>query len=317
MLAALALLSGWSVAGASEQRPAKLPLERSEQVDGHLSLTVVDLAPRFLDFHAAARDADADTRWRLWQERYGFAAVPPTDEGMAMARSMLDAAWDDYPAALPVIEAGASAMQPAPMPVLREVAALLGLDRPFAMQVFAYVGAFDGNAFTAAQDGVPLVAIPLEMDRDLRERVFRHEMTHAVHIATAGLSGGWERSIAETVIQEGLAMHAVRVLLPGREDREYIEHSAGWYQTAMARAPAILRGIEPALDAADGETVFRYTMGSGTTGIEREAYLTGWLVVGRLLEQGRSFAEIARIPAAEMPALVRSTIVTLLPAEPR
>ena len=48
----------------------------------------------------------------------------------------------------------------------------------------------------------------------------------------------------------------------------------------------------------------------GTTGLEREAYAAGWLVVGDLLKQGKSFAEIARIPSAEMPAVVRAVIET-------
>ena len=45
----------------------------------------------------------------------------------------------------------------------------------------------------------------------------------------------------------------------------------------------------------------RFTMGKGPSGLEREAYYAGWLVVGYWLEHGTTFAEIARIPEAEMP----------------
>lgn len=45
-----------------------------------VTLDVEDLTPRFLAFYEAvqAEGADADRRWQLWQEHYGFAAVPPT-----------------------------------------------------------------------------------------------------------------------------------------------------------------------------------------------------------------------------------------------
>jgi hypothetical protein len=56
------------------------------------------------------------------------------------------------------------------------------------MRVIVYVGEFDNNAFSFKQDGKPIVAIPLEMSTARRELAFTHEMTHAVHIETAGLS---------------------------------------------------------------------------------------------------------------------------------
>jgi hypothetical protein len=137
-------------------------------------------------------------------------------------------------------------------------------------------------------------------------------MTHAVHIATAGLSGSWERSIAETIVQEGLAMHVAQTVAPGRDVRAYIEHKEGWYDAAMAKSDAILRGLLPELDKSDSPTVFRYTLGTGNTGTEREAYVAGWLVVGELLKEGRSFPDIARVPSADMAKLVRTTIERML-----
>ncbi len=288
----------------------KAPAQRNTIVQGERTLEVVDLTPRFIDFYQAAAAADPETRWTLWNEKYGFAAVPPTPEGMKMARGMLDAAWPRYANALPLIRQGAGSVEPRPEVVLRKVADLLGLHKPFVMQVTVYVGAFDGNAFTAAPQGRPIVAIPIEMDASQREAVLPHEMTHAVHIATAGLTGGWERSIAETIMQEGLAMHVAKAAAPGHDDRDYTEHTPGWYDAVMSRSDAILQGLLPELEKSDSQSVFRFTMGRGTTGLEREAYAAGWFVVGDLLKQGKSFAEIARIPSAEMPAVVRAVIET-------
>ena len=78
----------------------------------------------------------------------------------------------------------------------------------------------------------------------------------------------------------------------------------------MSRSDAILQGLLPELEKSDSQSVFRFTMGRGTTGLEREAYAAGWFVVGDLLKQVKSFAEIARIPSAEMPAVVRAVIET-------
>ena len=301
-----------AVAQAPTEPPKKVPPARSEVVDGQRRLHIVDLSPRFLDFYRAAANVDADARWQLWNEKYGFAAVPPTPEGQQLARKLLDDAWPRYSQALPLIREGVAAMEPKPEVVLKKVADVLGLDGPFEMQVTVYVGAFDGNAFTMAQDGKPIVSIPLEMDAAQRALVLPHEMTHAVHIATAGLSGGWERSIAETIMQEGLAMHVAQTVTPGRDVRAYIEHKPGWYDAAMAKSDAILRGLLPELDKSDSPTVFRYTMGTGSTSTEREAYIAGWLVVGELLKEGRSFPDIARVHSAEMPRLVRTTIERIL-----
>jgi len=56
----------------------------------------------------------------------------------------------------------------------------------------------------------------------------------------------------------------------------------------------------------------RFTMGAGTTGLEREAYYVGWLVVDYLLSHQLSFADIARIPEKEMPARVADAVDHLL-----
>lgn len=76
LLAVLMLCLSSAVASTSTDE--RVPAARTEHTDGSLKLTVVDVSPRFLDFYAVAREADADARWALWDRRYGFAAVPPS-----------------------------------------------------------------------------------------------------------------------------------------------------------------------------------------------------------------------------------------------
>src|SRR5262249_39962665 len=149
-----------------------------------LHLTTKDLTPKFLHFYdeATQKPLSDDERWGLWKKEYGFAAVPPTPEGQAMARAMLDSAWASYPKALPTIRKGAAGLVPDPHETLASIAALLRPEAPVEMELLVYVGTFDDNAFTTAENGDSItVALPIESDPDFRTFLMTHEMTHAVH----------------------------------------------------------------------------------------------------------------------------------------
>src|SRR3712207_6375486 len=92
---------------ASAQKSSRAPA---------LSVEVVDLTPRFIKFYetAIAEKADPQRRWQLWQQLYGFAAVPPTPEGKTMARTLLDKAWSQYPKVMARIRQGAAVLKPSP-----------------------------------------------------------------------------------------------------------------------------------------------------------------------------------------------------------
>jgi hypothetical protein len=314
MRGALVVLGGIALAAAAPLLAEKLPPVRSEQADARLKVEIVDLTPRFLAFYEAARAApDAAARFALWTEHYGFAAVPPGPRGEELARRLLNQGWPRYAAALPQIRRGASVFGNEPIETLRAVARLLEADGPVAIRLTAYVGAFDDNAFSTGGDP-PNIAFPVEMAPDLRRLIMAHEFTHAVHIRIAGLSGGWERSIGATILQEGLAVHVARELNPGRTMAQYIEHRPGWWVGISARKAAVLRGLLPMLARQDGEAVFRFTMGEGSTGFDREAYAAGWWVVEHLRAQGMSLARIARISEADMPGVTERAIREMLAA---
>ena len=95
---------------------------------------------------------------------YGFAAVPPTPEGEQMARKILDDAWPKYPGVLDRIRGGADNITPDPHATLGKVAELLRPRSPVNITLLVYVGGLEGNAFTAAQDGKIMTALPIEDD---------------------------------------------------------------------------------------------------------------------------------------------------------
>ncbi|HWZ13265.1 MAG TPA: hypothetical protein VNX22_09010 [Acidobacteriaceae bacterium] len=282
-----------------------------------VSLDVVDLTPKFLAFYDEAQKekANPDQRWELWKKLYGFAAVPPTPEGQAIARKLLDAAWPKYPAALDRIRQGVQGIVPKPHDALDQVSTLLAVDVPIDVRLFVYVGGFEGNAFTApAKDGGVIVAIPVEEEHP--GLLMTHEFTHALEAEQAGLSLDWRRSIAHTIFAEGLAMRATQSIHPGEADVVYVgEASPGWYERAQAKHAQILADITPHLAEDSSEAVMRYTMGKGGAGVEREAYYTGWLVIGDLLNHGWTFPRLARVTDPEMTKLCAESLARLQQAK--
>lgn len=309
---AASTLTSSAIAQSDDVRAARVPAIELERKVGHLSIDVVDLSPRFLDFEKAAVGSSPDERFAIWKKRYGFAAVPPTPEGDAMARKLLDEAWPRYAQNLARLAEGAAAMRPDPVPLIGRVAMLLGLDQPARMKLIAYVGMFENNAFTSFEEGgVPTLALPVESPPDRAMLLSAHEGTHAVHILTAKLSAGYERSIARIVFEEGLAMHASRALLPGHPEPYYTEAEPGWHASTQARIIPILGGIEPSLESKAIPDILRFTFGKGSQGFQREAYAAGWAIIGQLLRDGYSLAELARIPEEKIPETVRRAMVEL------
>jgi hypothetical protein len=307
------LLLACGAASLATSVSAKLaPLISVQSRDG-LTITVKDLSPQFLDFYAAARDMAPDARFQTWREMYGFAAVPPTPQGDSIARKLLDAAWPQYASALSTIRAGAAGMRPAPLAIALSVADLLEAPRPIRFGLTAYVGGFETNAFTYGTANGPVIAAPIEMDEATRAVLLPHEMTHAIHMIVGHLDMGYERTLGRVIFEEGLAMRVVQRLRPGLAEFQYVG-DAPWFNAAMAERRRILDQMLPHLEAKDGETVFKFTMGTGSTGRQREAYVAGWLVAGDLLRHGQTFPALARLPEAQLPAIVRDSINRMLAA---
>src|ERR1035441_8270182 len=219
-LACLALLAcggplPWSQArahAASSTPPAR----------GTVTLEVEDRSPKFLAFYeAASKDGvTSDRRWELWQSMYGFAAVPPGSDGQAMARNLFDHAWPLSPSVLERIRTQPPIVARDAKEEAIRIADLLELDRDIQVKLLLYVRGLENNAFTfMLDDGVPHVALPVEGPPESMPTLAAHELTHAVHLPLARLPGGWERSMAQTVLTEGLAMHVVKELFPGRPDQ--------------------------------------------------------------------------------------------------
>lgn len=275
-------------------------------------VTLVDLSKKFLVFFDSASRSplDRDVRWAMWQRLYGFAARPPGPFGDTLARRLFEGAWDRYPAALPRIRRGADALGFSPDSVLREVGNLLGCGGETRIRLILFVGGFEANAFAFPNaDGTQSIAIPLEAGDALG--AFVHEATHAVHHSSgcANITSGYAQSLPELVMSEGLAMRVTERLIPGQPSIHYIGGSQAWLDSARQRRMEILNGVQQHISDRGSATAQRFTFGNGTTGLGREGYYAGWVIIESLLDGGISLHQMATTPSSQLAALIGQGIL--------
>ena len=275
-------------------------------------LEVANRVPKFAAFYAeAATVTDEAARWALWKKDYGIAAVPPTPEGDALARKLLNAAWPPYPALMPSLPAKAARAERTGQDLFRRINALFATrDVAIHTRLVLFVGEFDGNEYTVPPMGGRPTTVVMPVENPALRVDLAHELSHSVNFQLAGVKTGFGAPLGETVFLEGLAMRASQAVAPGLPDSAYTElvTEPGWLAKCAARKAAILRGIAPHLEESGPDVATRFTFGQGTTGLDRELYCVGWFVTGDLLRQGKTFPELARIPEDQMVATVRRAV---------
>ncbi|GEN87758.1 hypothetical protein MKY30_10215 [Oceanobacillus sp. FSL W8-0428] len=145
-----------------------------------MQVEIINFVPKFISFYEAVRhEKEEEVIWQIWKERYGFAAVPPGEEGQIIARDMLRKAWPKYEADIEQIKR----FDPEKIQMekaLEEVKRLLGCTILVPFNVYLFIGFFEGNPFAAPlKDGKAALAWPVEVE--FSEILLRHELTHLVH----------------------------------------------------------------------------------------------------------------------------------------
>lgn len=269
-------------------------------------IEIINFVPKFLNFYRRAVGCDAETRFALWKEHYGFAAVPPGEEGALLARQQLEAAWERYAEVVPALERCSPDTEKIRR-YLSEIKRALEYDEAVDAVLVFFVGAFDGNAFAAPYgEGRTAVCLPIENGEDTVTLV--HELTHLVHGKIIGSAMRWEKTVASLVFQEGLATRLSKHLVPDREDEVYVGHRAGWLRECSEAAEQLLQGLKPFLRDCSAESIVRFTMGTGTVGKEREDYFAGWKLIGDMLDESRSFSALARVKEDDMAGVLERYI---------
>jgi len=262
------------------------------------SIEIINLVPKFLDFYNKAAGCAEETRFELWKKHYGFAAVPPGEEGEILVKQQLKDAWEKYAEVVQFLEQWVPDREKIQQH-LSKIKGVLECDESVDVVLIFFVGAFDGNAF-AAPYGENRVAVCLPIENGENQVTIVHELIHLVHGKIAGFSASWERAVASLVFQEGLATQLSKYLIPGHEPETYVASQGGWLQECCKDEKQILQGIKPYLQESSAERIYQFTMGPGTTGKVREGYFAGWKLIGDMLENGWSFSAVARVKEEDM-----------------
>jgi hypothetical protein len=277
------------------------------------TLEIADRVAKFQAFYteATAKPLDTDARFAFWQKDYGIAAVPPGPDGDAMARKLVDGAWDRYPALIPDLPALLKTDTDFAHDAFDRINALFETgDTPIHSRVVFYVGQFDNNAYSIPPDDgkAATVIFPVEMVN--AKLILAHELTHTIHIQLAGVTNSFGAPVGEIVFLEGLAMRTAQKVYPGLSETAYTEmpDTPGWLANCYAKKDAVLKGIAADLATSGRDVAMKYTFGQGNTGMQREAYCAAWIVMGKLLASGRTFPELARIPETKMVETIRAAI---------
>jgi hypothetical protein len=282
------------------------------QAQSHL-LDIDNRVSKFELFYAqaTAKPIDPNLRFALWQKLDGIAAVPPGASGDAMARQLLDSAWERYPALVPRLSKLTSHVVQMANELFEGDNKLLGTQAErIHSRLILYVGQFDNNAYTipSMAGKPPTVLMPVE-NVNLK-LALAHELAHSIHLQLAHVNNSFGAPVGETIFLEGLALRTAQREVPGLTDAAYIEMPGehGWFSNCTAKSAVIIQKIAGDLEKKGEDIASKYTFGEGNTGMSREAYCAAWFIMGELLSTGRTLPELARIPEDKMVAIIRTAI---------
>lgn len=197
------------------------------------NIEFINLASKFLNFYEEAKTTtNIQEKFKLWQQHYNFAAVPPGGEGEKLAFKMFQQSFGKYETAIEKIKN----FQPDEEKVhiiLEEVKNLLAYDKKLDFTIIYFVGFFENNAFVAPfNDGKLGLCLPIENDNtaDYDNIILAHELTHIVHEQIMPTNGAWQRPLAFVALQEGLAMKISQEVIPSFAEFNYVTNYELWWQ---------------------------------------------------------------------------------------
>src|SRR5699024_6071661 len=246
-------------------------------------------------------------RWSLWKKYYNFAALPPGYD--QQARKQLNQTWVKYQSNINQI-LNWKPDQIKLESIFAEIKSLLGSDEDIPFVIVFFVSAFDNSAFVAPyNEHKAMLCLPIE--NQLSDIIVVHELTHIVHSEIASLEMNWESPIAEIVLQEWLALHVSKHLVPGERDEAYIEIGVepGWLQYCHEHRTKILNGITNYLSESNGVLIEKFLFGTVASVHKREDFNAGFELVNIKLKKGVSFKQLVSIKPMDVPSYVKNKLI--------
>lgn len=271
------------------------------------NIQIVSLIDKFLDFYDSSESiTDFKEKFKIWEEKYGFAAVPPGDNRQETVYKLFTENYSKYKKSLGKIKKFKPNEEKVNK-ILNEIKTLLAFEGCLDFVIIYFVGFFENNAFVAPYDGGKL-ALCLPVENNLSELnddiLLAHELTHIVHNNILKSEAKWTRKLSFAILQEGLAMKTSQCIVPGLSEYNYLASDEKWFNECMKLKGKIIDGIISYLDSEDGEILFKFTIGEGTTKNVRELYIVAWVLFSKLLDSGFTLQKLANVIESDSVDLV-------------
>ena len=288
-----------------------------------VATTVDNLAETFSAFWALAQDKPVSEQILLWETHYAepHRKIPDYEKQY----NDLKVPWNEvFPRCLEVIpnicsvSAGA---QGAITESVKKCAAVLDTAKPSGRHI-VLVGRFISNAWADLFEGAPTCFYALELipDVDTLALMAVHETAHTLHFQLSDLPVDG-KTVAETLLLEGLATMTSEIAVPGLKDEVYLwpgypyttagQKVEAWLADCTAQQSELVRQLSDDLDKTDSATLGRYFSAGAKDRRPRTPVRAGyavgyWLV--RHLCQHHKLSDLARWPRERVNREVRRAL---------
>ena len=240
-----------------------------------MAVTVDNLAETFLEFWALAKDEPVAEQVSLWETHY--AEPHRKILNYEKCYNDLSVPWAEvfsrYPEVISSIRSVSAGAEAALAESVKTCAAVLNATEPSGRHI-VMVGRFISNAWADLFEDAPTCFYALELipDVDTLALMAVHETAHTLHFELSDLPNDG-KTVAETLLLEGLATMTSAVAVPSLTDEVYLwpgypyttagQKVEAWLADCVAQRPELNRQLLADLDKTDPATLGRY-FGAGS-----------------------------------------------------
>jgi hypothetical protein len=278
-----------------------------------LAFKVSDMTDRFLGFYEAAEwETDSERRWQLWVEKYRHFPFGDHPEGQLEAKALFEVAWCQYGRVLPRIQKRGSISESYFTKAIEAVADLMGIDEA-TVQVTLGVGFMNPMHYSAALGDFVYLFFPTDYPYKDPELIFAYLASLAFYDYKFGRKSSQENyDLAEQTMLQGLAMHLMQRVCPGRPLAAYLQANDEWVMQVASRTLELVGDFLDAMELVPHKGLLRgFFWGSDFLEPERTGFWVAYLVVGQLLKT-RTLREVSEIEPSRWRQVVLDSCTALI-----
>ena len=235
-----------------------------------MAATVDNLAETFLSFWEVAQDKPVAEQVSLWETHYAepHRKIVAYEKRYNSSDVSCEEVFARYPEVIPNIRSVSAGAELAIAESVKKCAAILNTAEPSGRHI-VMVGRFVSNAWADLFEDAPTCFYALELipDLDTLALMAVHETAHTLHFQVSDLPNEG-KTVAETLLLEGLATMTSAVAVPGLGDEVYLwpgypyttagQKVEAWLADCAAQRSELVKQLLDDLDKTDPVTLGRY-----------------------------------------------------------